>query len=627
MRGTNSERSTAAVDKVRRDPLRISAFALTRLARSAENAVAGGMLVAMVVLPLAEMVLRRFNSIGIPGALNVVRHLTLWVALLGAALAARDNRLLSMGSLGLVANPAAKRVARIFTSAVAAGVCALLARGALDLVLVESRSGEPPVAGHVPVWATMTVIPATFAVIALRLVWHAHDRWIGRFLASIGLLAGVALAQVPGLVRGLSPWIAVCGMTGMAAMGMPIFAVIGGVAALLFLGAGVPLAAIPAATYGMATSPTLAAIPLFALAGFLLAEGDVSHRLLSVFRAWMGWLPGGTAVVLALIFAFFTVFTGGSGVTILALGGLGLQALQADGYRQRFSVGLLTGSASLGLLLPPALPLILYGIVARVAIPDLFVAGIAPGLLLVSLTAGWAILEGVRRDAPRSRWNRREALEALVGAAWDLLLPVIVLVAVFGGFATFTEAAAITAAYAFVLQVGIHRRVSLRRDVPRAVTEGVTLIGGVLVILAVAMGLTSFLVDARLPMLALAWLQARIASPFAFLLLVNVFLLAVGCMMDIFSATVVIAPLLVPLGVAYGIDPVHLGIIFIANLELGYLTPPVGLNLFLASYRFERPFAEVARSVIPLLAIYAVGVALITYVPALTTGVLALVRR
>jgi C4-dicarboxylate transporter DctM subunit len=602
-----------------------TAPSLTRLARRGENAVAGAVLLAMVVLPLVEMVMRRFNDVGIPGALNVVRHLTLWVALLGAALAARDDRLLSMGTVGFISKPAAKRAARILTSAVAAGVSALLTRGALDMVLVEVRAGGS-VVSHIPVWVAMTVIPGAFAVIALRLVWLADERRVGRLIAGAGLATGIVLGQVSAALQGLSPWIAVLAMVAVAALGMPIFAAIGGAAALLFLGAGVPLAALPAATYEMTTSPTLAAIPLFTLAGCLLAEGDVSRRLLRLFRAWIGWLPGGTAVVLALIFAFFTVFTGGSGVTILALGGLGLQALQGDGYRQRFSLGLLTGSASLGLLLPPALPIILYGIVAGVAIPDLFVAGIVPGFLLIGLTAGWAIFEGVRHGAPRSRWNGREAVDALVDAGWDLLLPVIVLVAVFGGFATLIEAAAITAAYAFVLQVVIHRTVSVRRDVPRAVVEGVTLIGGVLVILAVAMGLTGFLVDARVPTLALAWLRERIASPLAFLLLVNVFLLAVGCMMDIFSATVVVAPLLVPLGLAYGVDPVHLGIIFIANLELGYLTPPVGLNLFLASYRFERPFAEVARSVVPLLLIYAVGVVLITYVPALTTGVVALFR-
>ena len=599
---------------------------LLRWAHYLEDGVVLVLLLAMVTLPLAEMVLRRVTGTGFPDAISIVQHLTLWVALLGAAVAARRDQLLTMGTVQWMTAPTTKRVARILTSAVAAGVTALLARAGSDLVLIEAGAGGTAAVAGLPVWSAMVVIPVAFALMAVRIVWNADDAWSGRAAAAAGLAAGVAMGQVPGLVEGLPAWVSVSAMVVTAALGMPIFAAIGGAAALLFLGDGIPLAALPAETYSMATSPSLAAIPLFTLAGFILAEGGVAQRLLRLFRAWVGWVPGGTAVVLALIFAFFTVFTGGSGVTILALGGLGLQALRADGYGDRFSLGLLTGSASLGLLLPPALPLILYGIVAGVPIRDLFLAGLVPGILLIGLTVGWAVREGLRTDTPRARWDGREALSALWAGGWDILLPILVLAALFGGLATLVEAAAITAAYAFVLEVGIKREVSLMRDVPKALIEGAALIGGVLVILAVAMGLTSFLVDARVPTLALAWLQEQIASPLVFLLLLNLFLLAVGCMMDIFSATVVVAPLLVPLGLAYGVDPVHMGVIFIANLEMGYLTPPVGLNLFLASYRFERPYGEVARAVVPMLLIYAVGVALITYVPFLTIGVLALFR-
>lgn len=592
-------------------------------AHRVEAAIPVVMLLAMVAVPLAEMVLRKAWGIGMPGSAALVQHLTLWVALLGAALATREDRLLSMGTAELLSSRRVQRVARSVTSAVAAGVCALIARGGAELMLIERQVAATAFLG-VPTWVALLVIPGVFAVMGLRLAWQADPAWPGRAAAFTGLAVGLALGQYPAALEGLSPWLAVGAMVATAALGMPLFAAIGGAAALLFIGAGVPLAAIPAETYRLAISPTLAAIPLFTLAGYLLAEGGVSQRLLRLFRAWVGWIPGGTAVVLALIFAFFTVFTGGSGVTIVALGALGLQALSADGYRDRFSLGLLTGSASLGLLLPPALPLILYGIVAGVAISDLFVAGIVPGLLLIGMTAAWAVREGIRSDAPRTRFDLAEALASARAAVWDLLLPVVVVVAIFGGFATIIEAAALTAAYTVLLQLGIHRDVSVRRAVPRAMTEAVVLIGGVLVILAVAMGLTSFLVDAQVPALALEWLRERITSPLVFLLLLNVFLLVVGALMDIFSATVVVAPLLVPLGLAYGIDPVHLGIIFIANLELGYLTPPVGLNLFIASYRFERPIGEVARAVLPLLLIYAVGVVLITYVPWLTTGVLGL---
>jgi C4-dicarboxylate transporter, DctM subunit len=590
-----------------------------------EDALASSILVVMAVLPLVEIALRATAGTGVPGAMPVVQHLTLWIALVGAAMAARERRLLAMGTAELIRSPTVRRVARAGTSALGAAVSALLARGALDLVLIEREAGGTVALG-VPVWVAQLVIPLSFGVIALRLVWHADPAWPGRLAALGGLGAGLALGQLAGLIEGLPAWTGLVVMAGAAALGLPLFAAIGGLAALLFMGAGIPLAALPAETYRLAVSPTLAAIPLFTVAGFFLAEGGVSGRLLRLFRAYVGWLPGGTAVVLALIFAFFTVFTGGSGVTILALGALGFQALRDDGYPDRFSVGLLTGSASLGLLLPPALPLILYGIVAGVSIPDLFIAGIVPGLLLIGLTAGWAVRQGIRSRAPRAAFERREAVAALAAAKWDLLLPVIVVVAVFGGFATLVEAAALTAAYAFVLQVVIHRDVSVRRDLGRVLSRASVLLGGVLVILAVAMGLTNYLVDAQVPALALEWVQARVTSPLTFLLLLNLFLLVVGCLLDIFSATIVVAPLLVPLGLAYGIDPVHLGIIFIANLELGYLTPPVGLNLFLSSYRFERSLGQVARSVLPLLGLYAIGVILITYVPALTTGVLGLVR-
>jgi tripartite ATP-independent transporter DctM subunit len=410
-------------------------------------------------------------------------------------------------------------------------------------------------------------------------------------------------------------------------LGGPIFAALGGAAALLFMSEAVPIAAVPAETYRLSVSPTLPAIPLFTLAGFLLAEGEASQRLLRFHRAIVGWIPGGTAVVCAVLCAFFTVFTGGSGVTILALGGLLFQALSADRYRERFSLGLLTASGSLGLLLPPALPLILYGIVAQTPIEDLFIGGMLPGLLLVALVAGWGVREGLRSGAGRSAFSWREVGGAVWHAKWELALPFLVLFAIFGGFATLVEAAALTAAYALLVQIFVHRDIPGWRPLLQVFRECNVLIGGVLIILGVALGFTNYLVDAQVPARMLEWVQGYVESPLVFLLCLNAFLLIVGCLMDIFSAIVVVVPLIVPLGVAFGIHPVHLGIIFIANLELGYLTPPVGLNLFLASYRFERPLLEVYRAALPMLAILGVGVLLITYVPPLTTGLLALLGR
>jgi C4-dicarboxylate transporter, DctM subunit len=362
-------------------------------------------------------------------------------------------------------------------------------------------------------------------------------------------------------------------------------------------------------------------VPLFTLAGFLLAEGDTPGRLLRVFRALFGWMPGGTAIACVVVSAFFTIFTGGSGVSILALGGLLLPALLKDGYPDRFSVGLLTASGSLGLLLPPALPLILYAIVAEISVTEMLAGGILPGLLLIGLAAVHGIRRGNAAGVPRAPFDLREAIAALWHGKWEVLLPVVVLASFFGGYATIVETSAITAIYAFAVQVFVHRNITLPRIRP-VFAECVTTIGGVLIIMAVARGFSAYLVDAQVPAALIDWTRASVGNKYVFLLGLNVFLLAVGCVMDIFSAIFVVVPLVAPLGAEFGIHPVHLGIIFIANLELGYLTPPVGMNLFLSSYRFDRPLLEVYRASIPMLVILGIGVLLITYLPWLTTALL-----
>jgi C4-dicarboxylate transporter, DctM subunit len=417
-------------------------------------------------------------------------------------------------------------------------------------------------------------------------------------------------------------WPGVALLVGSGLLGAPLFAVLGGLAVFLFMSQGTAPVAVLSAAYELATHPTLPAIPVFTLAGFLLAEGDTATRLLRMFRALFGWVPGGTAVVCALVCAFFTVFTGGSGVTILALGGLLLPALLHDGYDDRFSIGLLTGSSSLGLLLPPALPLILYGIVAEVPIAQLFIGGVLPGTLMIGMVAAYAMAAAARRGVTRTPFDGREAIRALWHGKWEVLLPIVVLGAFFGGYATVLETSALTALYAFVVQVFVHRNIRIGQPLRRVLAESVATTGGVLIILVVAYGLTSYLIDADVPGRLVMWTRGHIASPLVFLLALNVFLLAVGCVMDIFSAILVVAPLVLPLGAEFGIHPVHLGIIFVANLELGYITPPVGLNLFLASYRFNRPLLEVARAALPLLLILAVAVLLITYVPWLTMALL-----
>ena len=588
-----------------------------------EGTLAAGILLAMVALLAAEMFLRTGPGIGVPGALSLVQHLTLWLAFLGAALAASEGELLALATGRLLPWPKAQRWVKAFASTLAAGVTTLLALSGWEFMLSEKEFGDR-IAYDIPVWVAVSIIPICLALIALRLIRHAGEGPWPKVAALLGAGFGLLVGLHPEWLelRPVWPVLAVLGL-GMVA-GMPIFAVLGGAAVLLFMIDAVPIAAVPVETYRLAVSPTLPAIPLFTLTGFLLAEGRASERLVGVFRAFFGWIPGGTAVVAAVVCAFFTVFTGGSGVTILALGGLLLAALQADGYRDRFSLGLLTASGSLGLLLPPALPLILYGIVAQVPIRNLFIGGALPGLLLVLLVAGWGMREGWVHGVPRTQFSGSDALSALWQAKWELMLPIFLVTAILGGFATPVEAAALSALYALCIQCLIHRDLHPLKDLPSVLRRCVVLIGGVLIILCVAMGLTSYLVDAQIPTQLLDWVQERISSPLVFLLMLNVFLLLVGCLMDIFSATIVVVPLIVPLGLAYGIDPVHLGIIFIANLELGYLTPPVGLNLFLASYRFKKPLLEVYRAAIPMLIILAIGVLLITYVPFLTTALVDL---
>ncbi len=580
----------------------------------------------MISLPLAEAVARKLFGIGIPGSMAFVQHLTLWVGFLGAALAAREGKLLVLATGELLPKGKLRDRSRVISAAIGAAVSMLLCRAAIDLIVIERDAGTVIAAG-VPVWVGQLAIPVAFALIAVRLVWRASDGWLGRGLGSLGLVTGLILGQYQSWLEFKPAWPWLLLIVVATLLGGPIFVALGGFAIFLFLAEGVPAAAVPAETYRLAVSPFLAAIPLFTLAGFALAQGEASNRLLRVFRAWFGWIPGGTAVVTAVLCAFFTVFTGGSGVTILALGGLLFAALRADRYSDRFSLGLLTASGSLGLLFPPALPLILYGIVASIPIEDLFIGGLIPGVVMVALVAGWGVREGIRGKTARQSFDAREGIGAIWGAKFELFMPILALGAIFSGLATLVEAAALTAAYALVSQVVIHRDIPLRGELRKVFTECVVLVGGVLIILGVAQGLTSYLVDAQVPARLVEWSQAHIESKWVFLLGLNVLLLLVGCLMDVFSAIVVVVPLIVPLGAAFGIHPVHLGIIFVANLELGYLTPPVGLNLFLAAYRFERPLLVIWRSVIPMLIILGGAVLLITYVPWLTLGLLELMGR
>jgi tripartite ATP-independent transporter DctM subunit len=599
-----------------------------KVLRQGENLLVVGCLALLVLLPLLEVVLRKFRT-GISGSTAFVQHLTLLVGMFGGAIAARDGRLLSLSTLTNFLPGRFKTGAVILSHAFGAAISVVLCWASVQFLLTEKAAGKILAYG-LPTWVTQLILPAGFGVVALRLIYHAANTWAGRALALglAGALLGVGL-------RG--PWapepltaLALGALVIATLLGAPVFTTLGGAALILLWGDGLPVASVPLKHYSLVTNPSLPTVPLFTLAGYFLAEGGASRRLIRVFQALVGQFRGGPAIVTALVCAFFTSFTGASGVTILALGGLLMPVLLAAQYSERNALGLLTGAGSLGLLWPPCLPLILYAIVAgniasnlgvevNLSIEKMFLGGLGPGLLLVGLTAWW----GIRlqpKDAAASRvFDLTEAGRALREAKWELLLPVVALIALFGGFATPVEAAAVTALYAFVIETFVYRDLRLTRDAARVMTECGLLVGGVLLILGVAMGFTHYLVMEQVPDRLVDWAVSSIHSRWVFLLLLNLFLLVVGCLMDIYSAIIVVVPLIVPIGIQFGVDPIHLGIIFLANLELGYLTPPVGMNLFLASYRFRKPVPEVARAAVPMLLVLAVGVLLITYLPPLTT--------
>lgn len=590
--------------------------------RRAENSASFVLLALIAVLPLAEG-LGRLAGIGnlVPGSIPLVQHFTLLVAISGGALAARDDRLLSLSTASFLPG-FLREPARILTSCLGVAVCTCLGYGAWVFAMVEREAGDV-VAFGLPVWIFVFAMVPGFAAIGIRMAWRSSTSVAGRAVAVAGAAAPIALGLWETLGEFPILQYGALALMGGALLGLPIFAMIGGLAALLFWFEYTPVSAVPLAAYQLSGQPLLPAIPLFTLGGYILAEGGASRRLVRVFSALVGWLPGGLAITTAFAFAFFTSFTGASGVTILSLGGLLLPVLVSSRYTRRFSLGLVTASGSIGLLFPPSLAVILYGVYSRTPINELFLGGLLPGLLLVGLVALWGVKHGHAAKSERQSFDLGEARGAISEAKWELLLPLVVIAGIFGGIVTLVEAAAVTVLYAFIVECLVYRDLPIRGRLPQVFAECATLVGGVLLILGVALGFTNYLIDAQIPDQALEWVQSHIESKYVFLLVLNALLLVVGCMMDIFSAILVVVPLIAPMGAAYGVDPVHLGIIFLANLELGYLTPPVGLNLFLSSYRFGEPLTRTYISILPFLAILLGGVLLITYVPSLT---LALVR-
>jgi tripartite ATP-independent transporter DctM subunit len=404
----------------------------------------------------------------------------------------------------------------------------------------------------------------------------------------------------------------------MALLGAPIFVILSSLALLGFFLSDIQFAALIVDIYSQfSNNPVLYTIPIFTLAGFILAESKASVRVVNFSQAILGWMPGGLAIVSLIACAAFTAFTGASGVTIIALGGLLYPALLKGNYAEKFSLGLLTSSGSLGLLFFPSLPIIIYGVVAETSITQLFAAGIIPGIFLIVLLALYTTFYAVRAKTAKTKMSLKNILKTTNAAKWELFIPVILVVGIFGGFVTLGEVASIMVAYAFLVEVFIHRDLKLR-DFPGVIRESMVLVGTIFIIFSSALALTTYMIDAEIPMHILDFIQAHISSKVVFLIALNVFLLVVGCIMDIYSALVVVVPLIVPIATSYGINPVHLGIIFLANLEIGYLTPPVGMNLFISCIRFNKPVIELYRACIPFIIVLIAALLVITYMPSMS---------
>lgn len=414
------------------------------------------------------------------------------------------------------------------------------------------------------------------------------------------------------------------GIILLAFLGVPLFAIIGLSGLASFYNAEIDSAAIFIELYRVASNPTLIAIPLFTFSGFILAHGKTPERLTRVSQSILRGAPGGIPLAILMACAFFTALTGASGVTIIALGGLLYPLLLKEKYGENFSLGMITSSGSLGLLFPPSLPLILYGLVAQVSIDKLFIAGILPGLLMILIVSAFAISRSTR---PTESFNWTEAKSALTDVGWELPLPFIILVGIYGGFFTVTEAASLTVVYVIIVEAFIYKDLDVFKDLPKLMIDSMVLVGSILIILGTAMGFTNYLVDEQVPMTILATMKQYIHDPLTFLMVLNVFLLIVGCMMDIFSAIIVVVPLIIPIAQSFDVNMVHLGIIFLTNLEIGYSTPPVGINLFIAATRFNKPVLKLYQAVLPFLGLRLVGLILITYVPAISLFLVDWVSR
>jgi tripartite ATP-independent transporter DctM subunit len=593
--------------------------------------------ICITLLALAELIARLFMT-GIPAYTPLLTHFMLLIGILGGMITTRSREHLSIALIQYTPEGRIKRFLSIFTGFLSAFIAVIAAWCTVSFIKI-GLTGR--MIGFLPDRVFALILPVGFTVIALRFALTFKPAGAVKILPVLVIASGCicafpAIAKIiwnfdtPDAVYDILekfheiayyakiPAVIILIIAGFC--GTPLFVVIGGLALLLIQASWGEMDITANQIYTGLTQDSIIPLPLFTLTGFILSESKAGTRLVQTFNTLVGWMPGGMIIVTVIICAFFTSFTGASGVTILALGGILFTILSENsGYSQRFSIGLLTSVGSIGLLFPPSLPLILVGATTQTNIFHLFLGGIIPGIILVAAVIIFSIIISIKTKIPIEPLNFRKTLTAIADSIFEILLPFVLLLGYFSGIlASLTELGAVSVSYVFIVEVLIRRDIKIS-DMHRVFRKAVPIIGGVLSILAMSQALSYYIVDTQIPEIFARWLPQAVSSKFLFLLLLNLSLLVVGCLMDIFSAILIVLPFIFPLGASYGINPVHLGIIFIINLEVGFLTPPVGLNLFLASYRFKKPFVEICRDVFPFLLIQLAVVILVTYVPWFST--------
>jgi len=591
-----------------------------------DASIAAIALCGMFLIPVIEVLLRPFQGSGIDNAPVLVQHLGLLFSLTGAIYAERTGHLTSLGALWQkIPNPFAQAFARAWVFLGAALLCGVLAQASYALVISEIDT-QHTIAYGIPTWLFLSALPLGFTVLGLKFgpQWHAKS-WMG-WAATLAITAiswhasdWLATASIP-------LWMSCAGVLLFLMLGGPVFLVLGGLSWVLFSAENIPMASLALSHYQITVNPSLPALPLFTLAGLIFANTQAAQRLSTLFTSALGSGQKGSILAVACLCSCFTALTGGSGVTILALGGLLLPLLLKVGYPESKGIGLITSASSLGVLLAPSVPLIMYAIMARVPINTMFVAGLIPAvLMIISLIVFGGFLRQSHQsshatyripsdDNLKNQWMSLRV--AVWQAKWELLSPLIAIGTLISGIATPTEGAAITVVYAIVTQGLIHGELKWS-NFTHCLAQSAQIIGGILLIMGMALGLTNYLIDVGIPDLASDWVQGITRNPYVFLFALNVFLFLAGALMEIYAAIIVLVPLLLPLAMSYGIDPIHFGIIFLANLEMGFLCPPAGMNIYFASAVFNKPLKLVMQSVLPALMAIFIGTVLLSWFPML----------